>query len=143
MPVITMLPPPLALIVWVPPLVGQMVTPLALLEGLDVAEFTNPVIVIASPVLAPELMFDTTPATPTFARTTPWALVVGVGLWLYPRIETRPVELEMFAPALTQTPAELVWLLAWPRRTMSPDVDVILTLSVAIAPVVPSRTPLT
>ena len=138
-----MLPPPLALIVWVPPLVGQIVTPLALLEALDEAEFTNPVIVIASPVLAPELIFETIPATPTFARTTPWALVLEVGLWLYPRIETRPVALEMLAPAFTQTPAELAWLLACPRTTMSPEVDVILRLSVAIALLVPSRTPFT
>ena len=120
-----------------------MVTPFALLEELELAEFTNPVIVIASPVVAPELMFDTTPATPTFARTTAWAFVVEVGLWLYPIIETRPVVLEILAPALAQTPAELAWLLAWPFSKISPDVDVIFTLSVAIALVVPSRTPLT
>ncbi len=37
-----------------------MVTPLALFEAEVVAVFTNPVIVIASPVVAPELMFEAT-----------------------------------------------------------------------------------
>ena len=135
--------PPLALIVCVPPVLGQMVTPLALVEAEEDAELTNPVMVIASPDVAPELMFEATPATPRFARTSAWAFVVPVGLWLKPSSDIRPVALEIFAPALIHTPAELAWLLAWPLSKISPDVEVIFTLSVAIAPVVPSRTPLT
>ena len=100
--------------------------------------FTKPVIVIASPVVAPELMFELIPTVPVLFKYTAWALVVGC--WLYPRIDTRPVELAMFAPANTKTPADAAWLLVWPSMVISPEVEVTRIKSVAAADV-PSFTP--
>ena len=62
-----MFPPPEALMVWVPP-VGIDLIPLAVVDALVGAELTRPEIVIASPDVAPELMLELIPETPSTFR---------------------------------------------------------------------------